>query len=152
MSTKKVKKSTLDNKISTDNNQSDDQTIDQLKVPHKEDKNSEKYKIALKFINVTLVNIGKDEVDDLTKFIGIDRDDIIKEVNKNSLDEMDKEIFALFNKKKCGYYRKTNTLVLNCLRGMMKEIGYDFTYEQKDIYNTINNKQFRKTCLFYSIK
>ena len=115
MSTKKNKDSTLDNKISTNSDNSNDQNTDQNK---REDKDSNKYKIALQLINKILVNIGKEEIDDLTKFVNIDRDDIIKEVNKTSLEEMDKEIFVLFNKKKCGYYRKTNTLVLNSLRGI----------------------------------
>jgi hypothetical protein len=152
MSTKKNKSSTLDNKISTDSDQSNGQNNDQSQLNNKEDKNSDKYKIALQLINKILVNLGKEEVDDLTKFINIDRDDIIKEVNKNSLEEMDKEIFALYNKKNCGYYRKTDSLVLNCLRGMMKEIGFELSYEKKEKSEYINNKSFRRKHVFYSIK
>lgn len=147
MSTKKNKVSNLDNKISSDCTQLDDKTIN-----HKEDKNSDKYKIALKLINKILVNLDKDMVDDLTKFVNIDRDCIIKDINKKSLEEMDKEIFALFNKKNCGYYRKTDSLVLNCLRGMMKEIGFELSYEKKEKSEYINNKSFRRKHVFYSIK
>ncbi len=116
------------------------------------DKTSDKYKVALKLVNKILKNIGKDEIDDLTKFVDIDREDIIKEVNKKALDDMEKEIFALYDKKKCGYYRKTDALVLNCLRGMMKEAGFEFNYEQKDRHEEINGKSFRKTFLLYAIK
>ncbi|ARF10088.1 hypothetical protein Indivirus_13_2 [Indivirus ILV1] len=126
-------------------NNTDDQVI-------KIDKTSDKYKVALKFVNKILTNIGNDEIDDLTKFVDIDREDIIKEVNRKTLDEMEKEIFALYNKKKCGYYRKTDAIVLNCLRGIMKEAGFEFNYEQKDKYETINDKKYRKTFLLYSIK
>lgn len=115
------------------------------------DKDSDKYKVALKFVNVILSNLGKDSIDDLTKFKDVDREDIIKDVNKTSLDDMESELFSHFNKKKCGYYRKTDAIVLNCLRGVMKEIGYELTYEQRDINGTINGKTFRKTCMFYSI-
>ena len=116
------------------------------------DKNSDKYKVALKFINQILTNLGKEQVDDLTKFADIDREDIIKDVNKKSLDGMAKELFKHFDKKKSSYYRKTDAIVLNCLRNMMKELGCEFTYEQKEVYELVNNKSFRKTCMLYTIK
>ena len=115
----------------------------------KVDKNDDKYKVALKFINKILVNIGKEEVDELTKFVNISREDIIKDDNKKSLDDMEKEIFALYNKKKCGYYRKTDNIVLNCLRGLMKEIGYELCYKYKEIFERINDKSFSRRHLFY---
>ncbi|ARF11542.1 hypothetical protein Klosneuvirus_1_399 [Klosneuvirus KNV1] len=121
-------------------------------ITQKISKDDDKYKLALKFVNVILKNIGKEEIDDLIKFKDIDREDIIKDVNKTSLDEMAKELFNHFDKKKCGYYRKTEAIVLNCMRGMMKEVGYEMTYEQRDINGKIDGKTFRKTCMFYSIK
>ena len=119
---------------------------------NKVDKDSDKYKVALKFVNKILTNLGKEEVDDLTKFVNIGRDDILKEANKQSYIEMENELFPQFNKHNCGYYRKVPTIVLNCLRGMMKEIGYGLTYSKKDIYVEINRQNFRKTGYFYSIK
>ena len=121
-------------------------------VIYKENKDSDKYQMALKLINKILINIGKEEVDDLTKFINVDRDDIVKEDNKTTLESMEEEIFALYDKKKCGYYRKTDGIVVNCLRGMMKEIGYQFTYIQKEKSESVNNKSFRRKHVFYSIK
>ena len=85
-----------------------------------EDKNSDKYKVSLKLVNKILVNIGKEEIDELTKFVDIDREDIIKDVNMTTLTEMEGEVFQYFDKMKCGYYRKTGSIVLNRLRGMMK--------------------------------
>src|SRR5438477_7069284 len=82
----------------------------------------EKYNIALEFINKILNNINKPKIKELTEFTNIDREDIIKEINIGTLKEMENEIFKFFNKKKCGYYRKTDALVLNCLRSMMKEL------------------------------
>ena len=123
-----------------------------VKVVEKEPLDSPKYKLALKFVNKILVNIGKDEVDDLTKFVNIDREDIIKEVNRKSLEEMEGELLKLFDKKKLGLYRRTDTIALNCLRGMMKEIGYKLIKEQKDITSTIDGQNYRKTHMIYHIK
>jgi hypothetical protein len=118
----------------------------------KADTDSEKYKVALKLINLILVNLGKDLIDDLTKFVNIDREDIIKDINKQSLIGMEKELFPLFNKKSVGYYRKTDALVLNCLRGMMKEIGFELYYEEKEKSEYVNERSLRRKHLFYFIK
>lgn len=131
--------------ISKLNNESNEQIITKV------DKDSDKYKIALKFVNKILVNIGKDEIDDLTKFMDIDREDIIKEVNKDSLKEMESELFPLFDKNKCNYYRKTDNLVLNCLRGIIRQVGLTPVNIKKDITTTINGQNYRKTHMIYSI-
>jgi hypothetical protein len=113
---------------------------------------SDKYKIVLKLVNKILINIGKEEVDDLTKFVDIDREDIIKEVNKNALVGMEGELFPLFNKNKVGYYRTAgNSYVLNCLRGLLKDIGYEMNYKQKDKSEIMNGKSFRRKHFFYFI-
>lgn len=123
-------------------------------ITQKVGKDDDKYKLALKFVNVILKNIGRDEVNDLTEFKNVDREDIIKDVNKVSLDAMANELFDKFNKKKCGYYRKTDAIVLNCLRGMMKEIGYELTFHQKDRWEKnekVNGKSYKISHSFYSI-
>lgn len=125
---------------------------DNVKIVKREDKNSKKYIVVLKLVNAFLVNLGKDEIDDLTKFVNIDREDIIKEVNKQSLIDMEGELFPLFNKRNSGFYRKGDCIALNCLRGLVKELGYELFFVQNDIYNTINGQKFRKTCSYYSIK
>ena len=129
-----------------------DVSVLNTKVCERVGKDSEKYRVALKFVNRILVNIGKEEVDDLTDFVGVDRDDIIKDVNKKSLEEMEGEIFPLFNKLKCGYYRKTGSFVLNCLRGILKEIGFEMTYTQKEKNEIIGDRSYKRTHSFYSIK
>lgn len=116
------------------------------------DKNSDKYKILLKLINKILTNIEKDEIDDLQKFINIDRDDIIKDVNIATLKSMENELFNHYSKYKCGYYKKSTAFVLNCLRGMVKELGYQLTYIRKDIGQNVNGKSLRRTHTLYSIK
>ena len=43
---------------------------------------------------------------------------------------MQNEIFPLYNKIGCGFYRRTDGWVHNCLRGMLKEIGYTFSFKK----------------------
>ena len=115
------------------------------------DTTSAKYKIFLKFINKILVNIDKDEIDDLTQFKHINRVDIIKSENKIVLDKMAPKIFKHFNKQKCGYYRKTNFMVSNVIRGMCKELNVSFKPTKKDVYERINNKTYKRSGYFYTI-
>lgn len=116
------------------------------------DINSDKYKVLLKFVNNILVNIGKSKIDELTEFINIDREDIIKDINVKTLKTMEKEIFKYYSKNNCGYYRKSNGFALNCLRGMLKELGLELTYIQKEKSEIVNDKSFKRTHLLYSIK
>lgn len=90
-------------------------------VPH----TSAKYILALKFVNKILENIGKPQINVLTDFVRILRNDIIKQENIDVLNNMEDEIYQHFNKVKCGYYRKDilDTYILTLLRGMSKDLG-----------------------------
>jgi len=115
------------------------------------DKSTSKYKILLKFINKILVNIDKDEIDDLTDFKNIDRLDIIKPKNKEILDKMAHRLYKYFAKKS-NFYRKTPSIVLIIIRGLCKQIGLRFVSKQRETGERINNKYYRRTHMFYSIK
>ena len=79
-------------------------TFEKTKIKIKIEKDSEKYQVTLKLLNKILVNLGKEEIDDFTKFKDIDREDIIKDINVEALREMEKELFTVhYDKKKCGY-------------------------------------------------
>ena len=116
------------------------------------DKNTNKYKILLKYVNGILENV-KDaiQISELTEFKNIDREEIIKEENNKLLEDMEKELFKYYSKFECGYYRKSKNKSLNCLRGMCKEIGLIFEPVKKDVYVKINNKSYRRTKYLYSI-
>ncbi len=118
----------------------------------RETKNGIKYKLALKLVNKILTNIGKPEIDDLIEFIKIDRDDIISEETRKCFKEMMEELYEHYDKLHCAYYRQTDTIVLNALRGFMKEIGHELYYEKKDITEAINGKTYRRTHFYYSIR
>ena len=112
------------------------------------DKTTDKYKIALKLVNKILENLDKDPIDSLTDFKNIDRLDMIKEINNVSFDAISKELFEYFDKTKCGYYRKKDNRVFNCIRGMCKELELNFLSKKK----TIQKDTINKTHYFYSIK
>ncbi len=113
------------------------------------DKDSEKYKVALKLINRILVNIGRDEVDDLTKFKDVNREDIIKDTNTISFMELQSELFKYFDKVKCGWYRRktTKNYILTFIRYMCDDMGLNFEYHE---YKKQNNKIVVST-VFYKI-
>lgn len=111
-----------------------------------------KYVVLLKLLNAILVNIGKEVIDDITKFVDISRDDIIKDINKISLKNMKGELFPLYDKKKSGYYKQdAQGLVLNVIRGLVKQIGYKTKFVKKDMYVVHGDTNYRKTCTLYSI-
>lgn len=118
------------------------------------DNSSPKYKIALELINKILVNSNKEEVDDLTKFVDIDRELIISDKNKNDFATMEKSIFKYFDKAKTGWYRRKTTTcyILTFLRYMCIDLGLEFEYKQKEIYSNINGSNYRKSHTFYTIK
>jgi hypothetical protein len=115
------------------------------------DKTTEKYKFVLKIINKILQNIGKNQIEDLINFVNIDRNDIIKNENNQFLFEMEKEIFKVFDRSKCGWYRRktTKNYILTFLRYSCEEIGFEFTSTQKEKTDDRGNK---RTHFLYSIK
>jgi len=116
------------------------------------DKTTDKYKVTLKFVNKILLNLGKEEINDLTKFQNIDREDIIKEVNMQTLKEMENDILDVYDKRACGFYNKTKSFVLNCLRHMVKELGFTFKPVKKDKCEYREGKSCKRTHYFYSIQ
>lgn len=116
-------------------------------------KNSDQYRVALKFVNKILVNLEKEEIDDFTKFINIDREDIIKDCNKQSLIDMEKELFPTFDKKASKYDRRdAKSFVLNVLRNFMKVIGHKMVYKRKEKCVVIENRTYKRSYYFYSIE
>ncbi len=117
-------------------------------------KNTDKYKVALKFINNILTNTEKEKINDLIEFKDIDRDHIINDDNKQNFNVMMPELFEYFDKVKCGWYRRNTTknYILTFLRYMCDDLDLQFTFEQKEIYELINGKNYRKTHTYYTIK
>jgi hypothetical protein len=122
-------------------------TVQQEKPVNVIDKTTDKYIITLKYVNALLKNINKDQIDDLTQFRLIERDDLLCEANKKTFHDMEDEIFKYFNKKKCSYYKKSPSYVLICLKAMCKIIGLKVSIKKK----TICKNTIQKTHIYYSI-
>ncbi len=108
------------------------------------DKTTDKYKVLLEFVNGILKNIGKDEIDDLTKFVKIDRRDILKEENKVLLENMKDKLFEHFDKQKSGYYKKSQAFVLNVLKGFCRQLGLKIICTRKQ-----TSKNYKVKMIFY---
>ena len=112
------------------------------------DKTTPKYKLALQLVNKILINIAQSQIDDLTDFRDIDREDIIKDVNNEALKSMQTELFKVFDKQKCGFYRKGDCMVLNWLRGICKDLGLAFV--NRKVTKVVHSKIYSH--YLYSIK
>lgn len=121
-----------------------------IKKPIRIDKNSDKYKAVLNFVNKILKNLKKPEITDLLEFKNIDRLDIIKDINKQLLVDELETLIKPFDKKKANYYsaKEKNTYILSILRGTVKQItGLCFQANRKDV--CVN--RYRRTYMQYSI-
>jgi hypothetical protein len=114
------------------------------------DKTSEKYKVALKFVNKILVNIGKTEITDLIEFKNINKNDIVKEDNMKYVTEMSDEIFKYYDKVRCGYYYKNRSkrYILRIIEAMCEDIGHQMVYTR----TSKQVKTVQKTLYLYCIE
>jgi hypothetical protein len=115
-------------------------------------KNDPKYVIALRFLNHILTNNNKLQINDILNFKDITRQEILKQENLDKLNEMEGELYKLFDKMKCGYYRKTDNYVINFFRGMLKEMGYKAVRVEKDKHVNIDGENYRKKFVYYHIE
>jgi len=136
--------------------------IEIIKEPKKKKKknietdvNSPKYKTLLKLLNNILTNIGKPNIASIRDFQNIDRNDIIKKGNLETFVDFEDELFKVFSKTVCGWYRRnlTKYYILTFIRYACKDINLKFSYKRKDIFENIKKEEtkVRKTYLFYSI-
>ena len=110
--------------------------------------NSEKYKLVLKFANGLLENSGKDPIERLTEFRNIGKEYIVTNENTQYLKDMTDELFKTFDKTRCRYYPKNSkNWVLNVLRGMIKNIGYDLVAKKTETYKN----RYRTVSMMYEI-
>lgn len=113
--------------------------------------NNSKYALLLKIINEIFKRNNIQEITDITNFINIDREIIIKE--KDIMIQMENEIFKIYDKSKTAWYRRNiiKNYILTFFRYSVNEIGYQFTLKEKDISQTIDGKKYRRKHMLYSI-
>jgi hypothetical protein len=122
------------------------------KVYERIDKENDKYGAVLRFLNKILTNLGKEQIDDITKFIDIDRADILSSVNDTLIVDSKLDLFVHFDKEECGYYHRTKLRNINVLRRVIKRIGYEFISKQVEIVHIVNNLNYRRSHYLYTIK
>jgi hypothetical protein len=111
-------------------------------------KDTEKYRVVLKFVKSILSNIGKENIEELTQFVNIERESINSDENVALLKAMENEFFPLFTKTKSTYYKKGKNPVLNFLKEILKDIGYKMCSRD---YKKQQNRIVKCTTL-YTIK
>ena len=128
--------------------------ITKPKINEKVDKDDKKYKITLKFLNKLLVTLGKEEIDNLTKFKDIKRDDLLKEECDAVLFEYIDEIAKNFGKKTIRYElrHKIDSYLIAVIRRLSLSLGYEFHAKKKETTLIRNNVVKRPYWLVYSIK
>jgi hypothetical protein len=107
-----------------------------------------KEKFVLGLLNKILENVGQDKIDTITKF-RIRRDDLIRQVNMDTLLAMEDEIFKHFTKHGVKWYfqKHVNTYILTFLKAVLGDIG--FSIKPRQATKTIDGK--RKSFLIYTI-
>lgn len=132
-----------------ENNINEEEANDDIyNINNGQDGENNKDVVALKFINGILKLSGLDEINELTDFKDIKRDDIVTEKNIAYLKKVTKQLFPPFDKQKCRYYPKNSTSwVLNIIRGMLKDLGYDFARRKIDV----KEKKGRRGVMLYTI-
>ena len=119
------------------------------------DKTNEKYILTLKFLNDLLKAIGKEEIDDITNFKEVRRDDLLTDSCQKVFDNHISEICKVFGKSQI-YYRNKDSVdnyLISLIKYMIKLIGYQFVFKTKinkkplgdNVYNITSN-------VLYSIK
>ena len=114
------------------------------------EKVQQKYNILLKFINKLLENMNKNNIDIITDFKEISREELIIEDNNRIFNDMKEEIMTSFNKYKLKYTQEDTikTYIITIIKLMCEELELRFT----TIYKTkrINKKKITET--YYSIE
>jgi len=114
-----------------------------------------KEEVLLKVLNEILKNLNKEPIDDLVKFVNIDREDIIKPINEVLMTTMLDEIYGPFDKKNTNWYgRKTSKhYILSFLRSACGDCGYNFKSTKKQISKKFEgyHRYTSETHAFYSI-
>ena len=137
--------------------QNNDKAVSKTKKVEKKpvkiiDKTTPKYKVLLKLVNKLLLAMGKSEIDDLLNFKMIDREKIIG-CDRKIILNMENILCKSFKKGQCFYRKKAPSYNLNILRYLVKEIGLKMIKKQKNIYNGIGNKTYKRTTSYvYYIK
>lgn len=99
-----------------------------------------KYNVLLKLLNRILVNIGRQEINDIIEFKNVDRKDLLKEENNKIIEEMEEEIHKYYCKYNLKYGHKSQIkhYILTLIKAMCEDIYFQF--KSKSVKVKKNNK------------
>ena len=91
------------------------------------DKNDPKYILTLLFLNKILEKLGKDNIDQLTDFKAIKKDDLLKEECVNVLNEYLDKIAKTFGRQSIQYNKRTqiSSYIITVIKSMVSICGYN---------------------------
>ena len=108
-------------------------------IKDKIDKNSDKYKIVMEFLNALLKTLNKQAINDITEFKYIKRDEIIKKECENVLPGYLDRIIDIFGKYAIRYSMRTKIqhYHLSVIKYLVSHCGYNFSsnYQYKSMEN-----------------
>ena len=116
---------------------------------------SEKYKVTLNFLNGLLKNMNKEEINDITQFKNIKREDLLKESCNQILNEHINNIIQQFGKSKIRYNmrNKRNCYVLSVIKYLVSFCGYNFVSNNISDYVIKNTMTYDyKSVVLYTIQ
>lgn len=117
------------------------------------DKNSDKYKITLEFLNALVIAIGKPAINNITQFKDILRSDLMKPQCENVLNEHIGKIIEIFGKSVIRYNTrsKSKCYLLTVIKYLSSLCGYKF--QSKNVHNKSkkNNIYVATLHTYYSI-
>lgn len=122
-----------DNDISSSNSRSVDQEM-----------------LLLQMLNAVLTILGKSEINKITDFKKIRRNDLDTKQIAAIADELEDKFYDVgFSRYDCGYYRKEDVsiYIVSLIRGVCKRLGFKLISQKKDIKK--GNKRTSES--YYSI-
>jgi hypothetical protein len=142
-----------ENIIKNKKKQTDVPDNDKLKL--RLSKDHPKYVVTLNFINDLLKILGRDDIDDLTEFKNIKRDDLLKPECTKVLDNHLDSIVEHFGKTNILYSRrdKLKLYIMIIIKRISQMCGYTFKSIPKNAsIKNKNNKYYTRECwVVYSI-
>ena len=132
-----IKQENVNNKTTSSPSEHSDNHTEKTKCDIiKISKNEQKYIIILKFINAILTVLGKNNINDITGFKNIRRDELLKPECRAVLDQHLDNIVAVFGKTNILYDKrfKIKLYTLTVIKRTSKLCGYTLKSTQKQGY------------------
>lgn len=118
------------------------------------DHNSEKYKVTLKFLNALLTCIGMPEINNLTDFKEVRRNDLIKEECEKILDNHLEDIIKQFGRTTILIRNRNvkKAYIITVIKSIVLDCGYAFKSESKMNSTIMDHGRYDvKLTTYYSI-